>query len=189
MADHMAIVTAILEGDREQFRTLVTEFKRLVAHIVFRMIPEIDDREDMCQEVFVKVYQGLASFRSDCKLSTWIAQIAFNTCLSALQKKRLPLVDELAENLDDLGSDSMQLTSNRPDQRYEADDSSAILVREIDRLPAIQGTVIALFHFEEMSLTEIAEIMKVPEGTIKSHLFRGRRLLKERLIKEYQWER
>ncbi len=188
MADHLAVVQAVLNGDREQFRVLVADFQRLVAHIVFRMIPQPEDREDVCQEVFVKVYQNLAGFRAESKLSTWVAQIAYNTCLSVRQKKRLPMADDLGARLDDLPADCMGATWGRPDDEYDTANASAILMREIDRLPAMQGTVIALFHLEEMSLAEIAQIMRLPEGTVKSHLFRGRRLLKERLVQKYEWE-
>jgi RNA polymerase sigma-70 factor (ECF subfamily) len=61
--------------------------------------------------------------------------------------------------------------------------------REIDRLPSLPGTILVLFHLENMSLQQIAEVFGMPEGTVKSHLFRARRQLKEQLKEKYQWER
>jgi len=188
MVDHKAIVEAILAGKQEQFRLLVNDFQRLVSHIVFRMIPDTHDREDVCQEVFVKVYQNLAGFRFGSKLSTWVAQIAYNTCLTALSKKQLAIDHRFADERDDSRPEWSAGDSSRPDYLYESDDTASVVRREIDRLPSLPGTILALFHLEAISLQQIAEIFGMPEGTVKSHLFRARRLLKERLIQEHQWE-
>lgn len=189
MVDHRATVEAILAGKRDQYRLLVNDFQRLVSHIVFRMIPDSHDREDVCQEVFVKVYQNLASFRFGSKLSTWVAQIACNTCLTTLGKKQLAIDDGFDDNGDDSRAEWSADESTRPDYRCESEDTKSVVRREIDRLPALPGTVLVLFHLENMSLQQIAEIFGMPEGTVKSHLFRARKLLKERLTQEYQWER
>ncbi|PWB72147.1 RNA polymerase subunit sigma-24 [candidate division GN15 bacterium] len=188
MTDHRAIVEAILAGKREQFRLLVEEFQRLVSHIVFRMIPESQDREDICQEVFVKVYQNLGSFRFGSKLSTWVAQIAYNTCLTALSRKQLIIDDGFADRVEDSRPEWSASEMWRPDYRHESDDTATIVRREIDQLPPIPGTILVLFHLENMSLQQIAQVFTMPEGTIKSHLFRARKMLKERLTAKYQWE-
>jgi RNA polymerase sigma factor (sigma-70 family) len=188
MVDHRATIAAILAGKQEQFRLLVNDFQRLVSHIVFRMIPDSHDREDVCQEVFVKVYQNLAGFRFGSKLSTWVAQIAYNTCLTTLSKKQLNIDDSFSNDRDDSRPEWSAGDSLRPDCQYESHDTASVVRREIDRLPAVPGTILTLFHLENMSLDQIAEIFSMPEGTVKSHLFRARRLLKERLIEQYQWE-
>jgi RNA polymerase sigma-70 factor (ECF subfamily) len=189
MVDHKATVEAILAGDRERFRLLVNDFQRLVSHMVFRMIPDTHDREDICQEVFVKVYQNLAGFRFGSKLSTWVAQIAYNTCLTTLGKKQLPSDSRWVDELSDSRPEGVSDYTARPDVICESEDTSAIIRREIDNLPALPGTILVLFHLENMSLQQIAEVFGMPEGTVKSHLFRARLLLKERLCQKYQWER
>lgn len=188
MVDHRVIVEAILAGDRERFRLLVNEFERLVSHIVFRMIPDAFDREDLCQEVFVKVYQNLAGFRFESKLSTWVAQVTYNTCLNTLSKKQLTVDDGGADNGNDCRPEWSAGESARPDHLYESYDTAEVVRHEIDRLPTLPGTILVLFHLENMSLQQIAEVFGMPEGTVKSHLFRARRLLKERLATTYQWE-
>lgn len=187
MTDPHDLVQRILDGDKRAFRVLVEEHQRLVSHIIFRMVPGGPDREDLCQEVFLKVYQNLGRFRFDAKLSTWIATIAHNCCLDHLAKKRLPLYDDLA------GGETMP-EPEAPDtyspERIVVDGETADrLRREIDRLPPVYKTIVTLFHLDELSYGEIGRIMKMPEGTIKSYLFRARRILKSRLAVQFQGER
>ncbi len=73
-----SLVNRIVAGNTRVFQTVIQEHQRLVSHIVFRMISNETDREDICQDVFMKVYQNLADFSFESKLSTWIAKIAYN---------------------------------------------------------------------------------------------------------------
>lgn len=185
MADDKELIQRILSGERNCFRELITRYQRLVTHLVFRMVPVSEDREDICQEVFLKVYQNLADFRYESKLSTWIARVAYNTCLNYIEKKKVPLYDDLVDKDsefepvdDDLG--------HQPDAIAEAAEISELLQVEIDRLPHQYRVLITLYHLEEMSYTEIAGITKLPEGTVKSYLFRARQILKKRLSSRYR---
>ncbi len=181
--DEAALVSSVLAGERDAFRLLVEHFQSLVGHIVFRLVREEADREDLCQEVLLRLYRHLPEFRGECKLSTWIAQIAYNTCLNWLQKKRPQrYTREGSEggSLDDLfGS----LPS--PEERVCDQDLAACLEREIMALPPPYRTIVTLYHVEEMSYEEIGEVMGLPQGTVKSYLFRARRKLKERLLRGY----
>jgi len=181
MTDPRKLVEHILAGDQDSFRTLVKENQRLVCHVVFRMIPPGPDQEDICQEVFIKVYQNLDKFRFDSKLSTWIARIAYNTCLNFLDKKKLPLYDDLTDH-DASFEPEAPGDSSRPDLAFESAQTGIILQEEIDRLPILYKTIVTLFHIDRMSYSEIAQIMKMPEGTVKSYLFRARKTIKSRLL-------
>ncbi len=176
-----------MAGDKNSFREVVRAHQRLVSHIVFRMIPSDPDREDLCQEVFVKVYQNLGNFRFDAKLSTWIARIAYNTCLNFLEKKRLPLYDDLADENRPFEPAAPE-GSSRPDRAYESGRTGEIVRGEIDHLPPVYKTLVTLYHLEQMSYAEIGQIMKLPEGTVKSYLYRARKMLKGRLKSVYQGE-
>jgi RNA polymerase sigma-70 factor (ECF subfamily) len=187
MADPKKLVEQILAGDKNSFRTLIQDYQRLVSHVVFRMIPPGPDQEDISQEVFVKVYQHLDRFRFDSRLSTWIARIAYNTCLNFLDKKKLPLYDDLGGEDREFEPESID-PSSRPDFNFESEERSVILQREIDRLPPVYKTIVTLYHVDQMSYAEIADIMKMPEGTIKSYLFRARKMLKDRLLAKFQRE-
>jgi RNA polymerase sigma-70 factor (ECF subfamily) len=182
--DRNGIIKRILTGDERAFAQLVEKYKRLVAHIVFKMIPDATEREDVCQEVFVKVYKSLKSYRGEAKLSTWIGRITHNRCVDYLSKKNLPVADEEFEETarripDDTPS---------PDDKAEKGELAVMVQREIDQLPVRYGMILALYHLHDMSYNEISGVLKIPEGTVKSYLFRGRKILKERLLERYNKE-
>ena len=178
-----SLVQAVLRGEREAFRTIVTNNERLVTHIVFRMVKQTHDREDLCQEVFLKVYDKLNTFRFGSKLSTWIGSIAFNTCINFLRKKKLVLLDSDNEQDEENPQFPAQQkdTSLRPDELLVNKERNKLLWKYVDELPPIQQTMISLFHRQELSLDEIATIMDMPMGTVKSYLHRARQSLRNKL--------
>lgn len=179
-------IARIQAGDTLAFQRLVEDHERLVVHIVFRMVHHRADREDLCQDVFMKVYQHLKAFRHESKLSTWIATIAYNTCLNYLQKKRALLYEDITpdqETIENIsGSDYI------PDVITQQRDLAAKIQTEISGMDVRYRTILTLYHLDEMSYAEIGEIMDLPEGTVKSYLFRARRQLKEKLNMQYQRE-
>lgn len=184
MTDDKAVIGAVLAGDRDAFRQLVVKYQRLVSHVVFRMVRGEEDREDVSQEVFLRAFRSLHSFRSESKFSTWIARIAHNTCINHLERgSRLPTVDEPLGD----GSSIASVQSN-PEKKATDADIAARLSDEIEKLPSAFRIVVTLYHIEEYKYEEIADIMKQPIGTVKSHLFRARKLLKERLLVKYREE-
>ncbi|MBN2088592.1 sigma-70 family RNA polymerase sigma factor [candidate division KSB1 bacterium] len=184
--DNQTLVKQILSGDQQAFRIFIETYQRLVAHIVFRMIPTTADREDLCQDIFLKAYQHLASFQFESKLSTWLGRIAYNTCINFLEKKRVQLWGDLSEENDSL--DQFTGTEIAPDTFTEKRDISNRLLQEIEKLPLPYRTILTLYHLEEMSYQEIGEIMQLPEGTVKSYLFRARKKLKDQLMTQYHQE-
>jgi RNA polymerase sigma factor (sigma-70 family) len=186
MTDTKLQIERILSGDQAAFRALVEEYQRLVSHIVFRMVSIKEDREDICQDVFMRIYQNLCDFRSESKLSTWIAQIAYNACLNHLEKRKLVPLDEL--NSPEKSLENFLDKHRRPDEVTEEKEISVLLENEISRMPVTFRTILTLYHLDEMSYTQISEVMRLPEGTVKSYLFRARKLLKERLKAKYQPE-
>ncbi|HWR83068.1 MAG TPA: sigma-70 family RNA polymerase sigma factor [Candidatus Deferrimicrobium sp.] len=185
-SDGRLLVAEVLGGNRAAFETLIGQYQRLVSHVVFRMVADRSDREDICQEVFIKVYENLAGFHFDCKLSTWIARIAYNSCLHHVEKKRLPLVDDLVGN----DERAIEWRSNviTPDVYAEQTDIASLVRVEIEALPVHYRAMLTMYHLDEMSYEEISEVTGMPLGTVKSYLFRARKLLKERLTVKYQPE-
>lgn len=172
-----ALVSKVIAGDKAAFRIVIQKTERLVAQIVFKMIKQENEREDLSQDVYLKVYHKLNTFNFESKLSTWIAQIAFNTCKNHLTKKRinfLEIKDEIPSNVDYLA-----------DKNIEKKERTAIISNAINELPLIFQTLVVLFHQEELSYKEISEITGLPEGTIKSYLFRARAILKLNLKNIY----
>jgi RNA polymerase sigma factor (sigma-70 family) len=177
------LVEDMAELDSTTLESLVARYRPLVTHIVYRTVSRRADAEDVCQEVFLRVCQGLPGFRYESKMSTWVARIAYNACINHLQKKREVLLDDLPGN--EYGVDGVPASHARPDECSERADLAERLEAEIRKLPPQFRTILTLFHLEDMNYREIGEVMNMPEGTVKSYLFRARKQLRERLIKKY----
>ena len=200
MQAEKAQIEKILSGDMAAFREFVEEYQRLVCHVVFRMVLNESDREELCQEVFMKIYQNLGKFEFKSKLSTWIARVAYNTCINYLKKKKVPLYDDLAE-AEQFPGGNITGTERAPtfaenvagdvqsqDEFLISRELNHFLHAEINCLPVQYRTVLTLYHLDELSYREIGEIVSLPEGTVKSYLFRARKLLKERMLEKYPAE-
>ena len=185
-ADEMSLVAAVIRKDEKAFRVFIERFEKLVMHIVFKMVTNQHDREDLCQEIFLKAFEKLSSFRFQSKLSTWIGNIAFNTCINFLQKKRVIFIDDIYRpGNEDEDTESTLIVpdvNKHSDEALLTKEKIILLHKSIDHLNMIQRTILQLFHSDECSLEEIAMITELPVNTVKSHLFRARKLLKQELI-------
>ncbi len=177
MVNDATLIKRIQAGDRHAFRWLIKNNERLVYGVVWKIVRNAPDAEDICQEVFLKVHEKLDTFNQDSKLSTWIAKIAYNQALSHLRKR------DILQNSDDVQDEV--LSDKLPDsgvgtpaESLEAKELKTVVHEAIERLPLPYRTLIDLFHIQEMSYAEIVEISGFPEGTVKSYLYRGRKLLK-----------
>ncbi len=184
--DDRLLVRKVLDGEVRAFEIFVEKYKKLVSHIVFRMVRNVEEREDICQEVFMKIYKNLNNFHFSSKLSTWVAAIAYNNCVNYLQKRKEPLFEDIISEQKQL---EIQDDNNiSPDQRAEATDISSLLQMEIGKLPGSYRAIITLYHLDDMSYNEIVEITGLPIGTVKNYLFRARKMLKDRLMVRYRQE-
>jgi len=174
--DEKEIISKILKEDLRAFELLVKQYEKLVFHVVGRMVREEQDKEDVSQEVFIKIHKNLRTFQFKSKLSTWIARIAYLTAINYLKKYKKMSSTEL---LDDL--ENYHYTRESPDAVTEKKEISNYVNRLIEMMPEQYRIVITLYHLNEFSYQEIEDITGMPEGTIKSYLFRGRKLLKEKL--------
>lgn len=172
------IVTNILNGNIQGFALVVKNTEKLVAQIVRKMVTNEDDQKDLVQDIYLKAYKNLPSFQFKSKLSTWIANIAYNTTVNYLQKKRIPIIE--IEN-------NFAITGN-PELETIKTEAVEILNAEIGKLPPLYKTLIILYHLEELPNKEIAEITNLPEGTIKSYLYRARKILKDNINHHYKNE-
>jgi len=187
-----SLVEKVLSGNTNAFKTIMKNTEGLVVQIIFKMIPNSEDRKDIAQDVFFKSFQKLGSFKFQSKLSTWIGQIAYNTCLNYLEKKKLILLDN---DKDDNEYEQVEIINNKigaftneTENRIFRKELSEILKIEIDNLSPLYKTLITLYHNEELSYLEIAEITGLPEGTVKNYLFRARKTLRDNLSLNYKKE-
>jgi RNA polymerase sigma factor (sigma-70 family) len=176
LAGYMKLVLQQIKGgDRKAFSVLVKQYQGLVFHVVQRIVTTPEDVEDISQEVFIKVYRQLNTFAFESKLATWIARIAYLTAIDYLRK--------FPSNSTDCAQpvDQLQFTHDTPEQLLIQSDVSSYVQKLIDTLPESYRVVLTLYHLEEFSHAEIEQITGMPVGTIKSYLFRARKLLKDRL--------
>lgn len=202
LAADQQLVERILAGNRQAFQELVENYQRLVAHIVFKLIKDASEREEVCQDVFVKVHQHLAGFKFQSKLGTWIGRIAYYHSLNHIKKKKAPTVffEDLASKIGAEAGRAMEERLGRktkaaisdssaaPDRLLQATAVSGYLKTEVDNLPPVYRTILTLYHEQDMSYKEIGDMLDLPEGTVKSYLFRARQKLKEELLKKYSRE-
>jgi RNA polymerase sigma-70 factor (ECF subfamily) len=185
------LVAQVLGGNQAAFGLIVQRTEGLVTQMVFKMIRHPADRPDLAQEVYLKVFKNLAGFKFQAKLSTWVGQITYNTCLHYLEKKQLVLVDP-AEPAPDKASEEGRrappppVTDEDPETALFDRDLAGILSTAVEQLPPLYRTLIALYHQQELSYEEIAQITSLPDGTIKNYLFRARKQLKQHLLTRYQ---
>jgi RNA polymerase sigma-70 factor (ECF subfamily) len=173
------------------FGHLVRSTEALVARIVFPLIPDEEARLDVAQDVYLKVFQHLKGFKFESKLSTWVGRVAYNTCLSRLQKKQLPVSGPAAGWEGDVekgGDRDIFRATDETDRLVLQKELHRLLQTEIGRLAPVYQTLIGLFHQEELSYQEIGRITGLPEGTVKSYLFRARKQLKETMLANYKKE-
>lgn len=179
MVDDRNLVRRIQDGDMHAFRHLIRQYERLVVHMVSRVVRNESEREELCQDVFLKVFNSLGSFAFQSKLSTWIATIAYRHALNHLRRAKMTMTDL---PLDD--SLTVFINPETPESLAVEGDLNVQIRGLIDRLPMQYRTIVTLYHLEEMSYAEIGAIMELPEGTVKSYLFRARALLKDH-VKKY----
>jgi len=174
------LVDAILSRQPGAFEQLVREYQGLCWRVVDRMVRHPDDTRELCQEAFLRIHQTLHQYRGESALKSWVAQVAYSIAKRHLERRRIPLVENTVSDdgtalIDRVGNgiDLEALTSEQ--------DINAHLHAAMDALPPLQRTLLTLYHLEEISIAEIATLTDLAEGTIKSHLFRSRKRLRDLL--------
>jgi len=190
------LVERVLGGDTSAFGIIVNNTENLVTRIVFDAIHNESDRKDIAQDIYLKAYQKLPTFKFQSKLSTWIAQIGYNTCIDYLRKKKLVLPENKFEETE-AGSENEMLDHLNIAQGISAGAADAVVIEKniseilktgISKLPVLYKTLITLYHNEELSYEEIGEVTGLPAGTVKSYLFRARKGLRNYLLHQYEKE-
>jgi len=192
--DDQFLIERILNGDTNAFSIIIKNTEGLVAQIIFKMIPNKEDRKDIAQEVYLKAFRNLKNFRFQSKLSTWIGQISYNACFNFLEKKK-PILPDNLQGEDESYEEPLEKLSNRFDSYNNQTEMniyqkelSEILRAGLENLPPVYKTLITLFHNEELSYAEIGQITDLPEGTIKNYLFRARKALRDNILLTYNKE-
>lgn len=167
-------------GDQDAFAILVRNNQRRAFSLAFRMLNNYDEACEAVQDAFLATWQGLHTFRGESRFSTWLYRVVYHCCLRILEQRKrdsrdLDAVTAQAEHQATLeaGQEVQSLVTAR--ERQET------IQQAIQQLPGKYRAVLILRHLQELTYEEIAQTLSLPVGTIKTHLFRARNLLKERL--------
>jgi RNA polymerase sigma-70 factor, ECF subfamily len=170
-------IVAAQNGDVEAFESLVDHYAEDMYNLALRIVDHPEEAEDLVQEAFVRAWRGLSTFRGDARFSTWLYRIVVNLCYNRLPRLKRELAalapDDAALHMPDTVSDA-------PAQLISAE-LVAVIHQEIHNLPSNYRLLITLRHLQEMSYNEIADVTELPLGTVKTGIFRARRLLRDAL--------
>lgn len=174
-ATDLELVDRCLSGDQEAFAGIVARYKKLIYSVVYNIINDKQEVNDVAQEVFLRIYKSLDRYNPEYKFSTWSAKIATNLCLDILRKKKLDYVP--IEEIKEVSS-----KSDTPEDEYINKEKSSIINQAVSELPDKYRIPIMLFHQNGLSYEEITEILKEPMSIVKNRLYRARLILREKLM-------
>jgi RNA polymerase sigma-70 factor (ECF subfamily) len=172
--DDRALVTATLAGDRSAFDVLVRRHQRAIYSVCYRFTGNHADASDLAQDAFVRAYRGLARFKGDAALSTWLHRIAVNVCLTRVSAKTL-VVDPI-EPLD-----PVDVRAERPDDSLRRAQDAALVKAAIARLPKKQRLTVILRVYHELPHEDIARALGSSVGTVKANFFHALQNLRKLL--------
>lgn len=154
----------------------------LALTLAMRMLGNREEAEETAQDAFVRAYRSLHSFREDAAFSTWLYRIVHNLCLTRISRRRP--ATQAVELRDGEVPDILAADESDPSvqEQMEDEELQAAIAAQIALLPEKFRSVVVLFYQQEMSYEEIAGILGVPLGTVKTNLFRGRAMLRQRVL-------
>ncbi|HVS21105.1 MAG TPA: sigma-70 family RNA polymerase sigma factor [Pyrinomonadaceae bacterium] len=176
------LVRSAIAGREADFEELVRRYQRPIAAYVYRMVGDYDAALDLTQEVFIKVYNSLARYRSEFKFSTWIYKIAHNAAIDHLRRYAVrghALANGVDSERREVAIESGRLT---PEQESEKKERCSEIEAVVQMLPAAYRELIVLRHSHDLSYDEIAEVAGLPLGTVKNRLFRAREAMRDQLV-------
>lgn len=177
------LIQRIQNGEQQAFTLLVRKYQNRVANILTRYVSNNGDIADVTQEVFLKVYRSLPSFRGESAFYTWLYRITVNTAKNYLtsQSRRPPASDIDAMEADSYdGGDALKETDD-PEGVLRSQEIKDVILNTIEQLPAELKSAITLRELEGMSYDEIASIENCPIGTVRSRIFRARDAIDKQL--------
>ena len=178
------LVARVRSGDFSAMDELVQRHYRNVFNLAFRLSGNYDDAQDIVSEAFIRVHNALPNFRGDANFTTWLYRIVKNVFLDERKKQRVrnhASLEEMVDLEDSAVSRQVEDPTPGPESLIERGERADTIQKAVGTLPEAQRVMIALYHFHHRSYEEIAEVMNLPIGTVKSRLNRARLALKNKL--------
>lgn len=177
------LIKKAIEGDESAYKNLLENYRGAIYNLLYKMVRNKEETEDLVQEAFMKAFKALPSFNEEYAFSTWLYKIAVNNCIDHMRKKKLQTysINKPVQSKDGELDREFPDTSMSPDKSILSDERASIIETAIDELPENYKTAIILRHSEEKSYEEISKILNIPLGTVKARIFRAREMLKKKL--------
>ena len=181
-------IETLKQGDRAAYEALFLEFKDKILNTCLGFVPNQHDAEDICQEVFVKVFKTVKDFKGDAKLSTWIYRIAVTESLQHIRNRKRKKRMAFFQALVGLDNEAVNVADNsyqHPGIQLENKERARVLFQHIESLPDNQRAVFTLHKVEGLAYKEIADILDMSLSSVESLMFRARKNLKKKLTTYY----
>ena len=180
------LAQAIASGDQAAFRALMRKYNRLLYRTARSILKDETDAEDALQNAYLLVYRGISKFRGDAGLSTWLVRVVINEALGCLRKRSRSahVINLDGRELDaavQAEADANFEKVERPEDGLMRADAQQLIQARVDELPLTYRAVFVLRALEELSVTETAEALQIPEATVRTRFYRARARLKESL--------
>ncbi len=166
-------ISKVLNGDVNAFSTLVERYQNMVYTIVYRMVRNKEQAEEVSQDSFVKAFNSLSAYRGDSKFSTWLYTIVYRKSLDAIKANKRRLTTELIEEV----SEGEIKTIGNALSYIEDKERKAVIAESILSLPEDEAAIVTLYYFEEKSVKEIVSIVGLTADNVKIKLYRSRKKL------------
>lgn len=173
-----ALIKSTLSGNQKAFSKLFSYYKNRIHKLGMSFFKNETDTDDFVQDVFIKAFTNLSGFRGDSSFSTWLTSIAYHTAVNAKNRRKeyLPISDE----------DNIESSYMSPEKRHIRKITSLAVREAVKNLPENEAVCIELYFFYDNSHLEISKITGLPINTIKSHIFRAKKILREKLRSYYE---
>lgn len=167
------LISEVKKGNSNAFALLISKYQLKVKNLGISFFRNTTDAEDFVQDVFLKAYTNIKSFRGESQFSTWLMRIAYNTAVNSVKrgKEYLPLLEGVEVEDSDLNPEERQIKSLTVEAVQES----------MKEIPAKFAICLDLYFFYDLSYSDIGEMLDLPINTVKSHIFRAKKLLKEKL--------
>ena len=173
IADDLTLCRETIAGNQEAFAALAGKYRKRIFGLGYGFFRNPDDAEDFVQDVLVKVYVSLATFRGESQFSTWLMRIAYNQAINSIKRKRE--YTSLAEDFEIIDP------GDGPEDALLRDCSIGAIRDALATLPERYRVCVDMYFFYDMPYADISEVTGLPVNTIKSHVFRSKKLLRARL--------
>jgi RNA polymerase sigma-70 factor, ECF subfamily len=178
------IIRLVIEGDSELYSEIIDRYSSKVYSTAYSYTHSQEEAKDLVQEILIKTYNNLKSFKADSKFSTWLYRVAVNTCIDWSRKRKSKAVMTVMSFEDTDIFEIITTDAEGPEELLLRQENVEVVRNAVGDLPEIYKTVLILYYFEELQVQEICNILDVPRKTIETRLYRAKKILKSILRQE-----